>query len=534
MAIDTQHPDYRRWLPEWQRMRNVLAGQSSMRLAAEEYLRRPMGMTDDTEWKRYVEATPFFEASTRTLEGLAGLAFYRDPQFDLPESMKPFLADATGDGVPFQQFVEKVFEEVLAVARVGVMVEMPVADPTIRTLRDQERSGRRPFLRRYNAETVFNWATSEVNGSIQLTEVRLAEIETEKVGEWDTRHRRRIRVLQLDKLVNNVTVQPTVSWQYRQRIFVHKDWINDEDGVVEGSAVTGAPAQTTTVEAAAAWSELDPIVPKMDGNALAYIPFWIINPSDQSADVVRPPLLGLANININHFNTSAALENALFWSGNPQPYIAGLDPDGAETFTVGSSEAWIFKDANTKVDFLSFSADGLASLEKRLDRLEQHMAILGAKMLSPDKAGVEAAETARIHRQGEISVLASICGSVSRSMTDVAAVATKWDGKDSANVLVKIFTAFYDQTISAEDALSYMKLWQAGVIDIHDLLALLKKGQIVEGSKTIEDIAANNQSSPVQPIMAGLTSGTGTTVPPRAPTAPPAPRAPTPPPAPAA
>lgn len=504
-------------------MRNVLAGQTAMRVAGSDYLRRPMGMKDDKEWRRYVEATPFFEASTRTLEGLAGLAFYRDPQFSLPDGMKPFLADATGDGVPFQQFVEKVFEEVLAVARVGVMVEMPVRDPNIRTLLDQERSGRRPFLRRYNAETVFNWATSEVNGSIQLTEVRLEETETEKVGEWDTRSRRRIRVLQLDKLANNVTAQPSVSWQYRQRIFVHKDWINDEDGIVEGAETTGAPAQATTVEAAASWVEQDPITPKMDGKALDYIPFWIINPSDQSADVVRPPLLGLANININHFNTSAALENALFWSGNPQPYICGLDPDTTDTFVVGSSEAWIFRDKDTKVDFLSFSADGLASLEKRLDRLEQHMAILGAKMLSPDKAGVEAAETARIHRQGEISVLASICGSVSRAMTDVAAVATEWDGKDFSNVLVKIFTAFYDQTITAADALDYMKLWQASVIDIEDLLALLKKGQIVEGSKTIEDIASNNQSSPVQPIMAGLTSGGGTQVPPRPPAPAPAP-----------
>ena len=43
----------------------------------------------------------------------------------------------------------------------------------------------------------------------------------------------------------------------------------------------------------------------------------------------------------------------------------------------------------------------LKALENRLATLEAQMSVLGARMLTPEKKAAEAAETARIHRQGE-------------------------------------------------------------------------------------------------------------------------------------
>jgi hypothetical protein len=495
MAVDTEHPDYRRMSPDWQRMRDVLAGQRAMREPARDYLRRPIGLTDNAEWGRYVEATPFFEATLRTQEGLTGLAFYRDPEVKVPDALQPFVDDATQDGVPLIQFTESVFEEVNGLGRVGVLVDMPERDPKIRSRRDEELAKRRPFVRYYQTEDIFNWATGKVNGAVVLTQVRLREWETKQLDDFTSQCRKVIRVLEL--------VQIAEVWTYRQRVFKHNEWVGDDGAAIKST--DAAPAPTATTEPAEAWTEESPITPLMDGKPLDFIPFWIINPTDQSPKVKRPPMLGLANANIAHFNTSASLENALFWVGNPQPWVSGVDPTEFSALRIGSSEAWVFKDATAKVGLLSLESDKVGGLEKRLDRLEQHMAILGAKMLSADKRAAEAAETARIHRQGEVSVLAGVCGSVSRAMTDVLRVVCQWAGTASDAAKLKVQTAFYDAAISLDDALKAVSLWQKGVISIEDLISILKKGELIDSTRTVEEIASQNQSSVIQPIMPGLT-----------------------------
>ena len=56
------------------------------------------------------------------------------------------------------------------------------------------------------------------------------------------------------------------------------------------------------------------------------------------------------------------------------------------------------------------------------------MAFLGARMLAPEKRAAEAAETARIHRQGEISVLGRMSNIVSNQLTNAVKVMLAWAG----------------------------------------------------------------------------------------------------------
>ena len=70
MAVDTVHPQYRQFETQWRRMRDVLSGQEAMQRPGATYLRRPWGIMDskyDAMWRRYVESTPFFEATQRTV-----------------------------------------------------------------------------------------------------------------------------------------------------------------------------------------------------------------------------------------------------------------------------------------------------------------------------------------------------------------------------------------------------------------------------------------------------------------------------------
>lgn len=489
MAIDTPHPEYTAMLPEWQRMRHVLAGQSEMRVHGDTYLRRAPGMTDPAQWQQYVDSAPFFEAAARTLEGLSGLAFYNPPEIIYPPALQAFIDDCTGDGVPLRTFLKLVEEEVLSIGRLGVMVDYPPKDPAVTNRLEEERTGRRAYARRYEAETIFNWRTVRIGSQVKLAEVRLFEFEETEVDEWTTERRAIIRVLQLVKLGGRLI--------YQQRIFKARDPEEDSAVPVRSRSKRGR-AKPATQERQ--WDAGTVYTPLIDGKPLDYIPFWIVNPVDQSPEMRKPPMLGIANVNVAHFNTSAQLENALFWSGNPQPWIAGVDPAEAKPLLIGGSEAWLIKDPNGKVGFLSLESDKLQALENRLNRHEQHMAILGARMLSADKRQVEAAETARIHRQGEVSVLAGTSGSVSLAMTDVLRVVRDWE-LASGDVSVALVTDFFDEILTPEGAAKLVEIWFKGAIGYPDLLSNLKRGGIVDPERTVEQIMSDIQSGPVQPIF---------------------------------
>jgi Domain of unknown function (DUF4055) len=469
MPVETNHVEYDANASTWQRIRDAIAGQETMQRRAINYIVRPTGMTDNAEWAEYVKNTEFYDATSRTVDGLTGMPFATPPVVKVPEAMKAIREDMTMDGLSIEGFAEKLFDEVLIAGRSGVLVDHPEPDPTIRTRRDEEVNHRRPYARIYSAESIFNWAVKNVNGRPQLVQVRLLEKEpVEGKDEFDHDFQDIIRVLELE-------IKGKVQ-TYLQRVFKK----NGKGNWYEPSA---------------------PITPLMNGKPLPYIPFWFVNPRDLTPSTVKPPLLGLANANIAHFKTTAKYENVLSFCGSPQPYITGYKASDGDEFSIGSSEAWTFEGSDTKLGYLTIGTEGLDALVKRLDGLENQMAMMGARMLSPDSKGVEAAETAQIHRQGEVSVLSGICNTVSKALSEVLRVMAEWHGITAASedLTVVINTEFFQTIMTGSEAVALMALWQSGTIAYADFLTLLKRGKLVDPERTEEAIAAENQSGVIQP-----------------------------------
>lgn len=479
MAVETEHPDYSNRLPDWKRLRDVIDGERRMRENAADYVRKKEGMSND-EFRSYANCAPFYEATSRTVDGLTGMAFALDPVITLPNSMTDFREDMTLDGVSLEGFVEHLFEEVIVCNRAGVLVDYAPLDATIKTKAQAEQANRRPTAAIYHAESIFHWRTAKVNGKRQLVEVRLKECHIESVGEFEDKEDEQIRVLQL-------VPDATFGWAYIQRLFQP---IKGKDQKVE-------------------WKEVgSPITPLLDSKPMPYIPFWFFNIRDLTDKVLKPPLLGLANANVAHFNTSAQIEHVLSFCGSPQPYVTGFKDENTE-MKIGSSELWQFPDADTEVGYLTLGTDGVEVLEKRLDRFEQQMAMLGARMLAPDQKGVEAAETAQIHRQGEVSVVAAACHRVSTGITEILRFMAEWHklNVNPTDISFKLSTDFFEQNMTGAEALEIVTVWQRGAISYTDVLAKFKAGGMVATDRTAEKIASENQSGIITP--ASLMLGTG-------------------------
>src|SRR6478672_4884801 len=83
--INTSHLSYEFSLADWLRVRDIIAGEDSVKAAGERYLPRIQSQTDE-EYNLYRQRASFFNATARTAEGYLGLIFRRPPFIKLPES----------------------------------------------------------------------------------------------------------------------------------------------------------------------------------------------------------------------------------------------------------------------------------------------------------------------------------------------------------------------------------------------------------------------------------------------------------------
>jgi hypothetical protein len=183
------------------------------------------------------------------------------------------------------------------------------------------------------------------------------------------------------------------------------------------------------------------------------------------------------------------LEHGAHFTALPTPYCFGVSDDDAPD-TVGPENLWHSSDKDVVVGMLEFEGAGLNSLEKRLEVKESEMAALGARMLAPDKKMAETAETATIHRYGEISVLSSLAQAVSLGLTRALEIARDWMGL-SGDVDVQLNRDFLPTPMNPQMLLALFQMVQGGRISQQVFFENLQRGEIIDSERTFEEEEAD-------------------------------------------
>lgn len=455
-TVDTPHSQYEATYPQWEIMRDVSAGEDAVKGKGKKYLPELGGQSIE-QYKAYKARAAFYNATGRTIDGLTGMVFRKPPVMENADTFADFLEDVTLDGIPFQGFAEMSVDEVLTVGRAGILVEYPQTEPGGNmTAAAADRMNLRPFFSMYKAEAILNWRVGRVGNRTVLTQVRLMETVCEPVedDEFAVEEVEQIRVLEL-------AGEEGASLKYQQRVFRKTD-------------------------SKSQWEPFgEPIVPMMSGNAMEYIPFIFLGPRDTSPHVCKPPLLDLAHVNLSHYRTCADLEHGAHFTALPTPYCFGVQekfvPD-----TIGPETIWSSPDKDVAVGMLEYNGTGLEALEKRREVKENQMASLGARMLAPDKRMAEAAETASIHRNGEISVLSSLSQAVSIGLTQALQIASEWMGMGDG-VDVRLNTDYLPGQMDPQTLTALFHMVQGGRISQQTFFYNLKEGEYVPPERTFED-----------------------------------------------
>lgn len=467
MPIDTIHEDAKAWQARWQRCRDAVAGQHAIHAAGARYL-PPLKEQSAEEYRAYLERAGWYGATGRTLQGLVGMVFRRAPVLTAPDAMQAIAADLTLHGQGVDQVSRQVLAEVLEVGRLGLLVEYPVDTMGPMTLAQAQAMNRRAYVTRWTAETIVNWRTAMVNNAVQPVLVVLRE-EAEDGGDaFAPQKVEQLRALMLD------------GGRYIQRLFRKGD---------------------------AGWEQFGPdIVPMRNGAPLDMIPFFAFGPEELTLRVQKPPMLDLADVNIGHFKNTADLEHGAHFAGLPTPVVSGYTASDGEKLCIGSAAAWVFPNPDAKASYLEFTGQGLEALEKRCQAKEQQMAALGARMLAPEKAGVESSDALSNRHNGEHSHLAGIANLVSEGMRRVLVTVAEWEGI-GGEIDYKLSTDYTPSGLTAQQLTALVQAWQSGGISWETFFWNLKEGEVVAAEVTEEE--ERDRIDAAGPPMGALTDGIG-------------------------
>ena len=445
MSVETSHALYDKQYPSWARTRDAVTGQGAIIAGKDAYVPKPSGL-DEQEFKAYISRGSWYGATRRTIDGMSGLIFRKDPHIEIPEGFDYLETLASNDGKSLRELADFVVEEILSTGRVGVLVDFPAIDLSqTRTLAQAEQEGDRPYLSTYVAESIVNWRWRTLKAYRILDRVILKETVSvpDPQDEFSLIDVDQYRELGLDD-----------AGKYYQRL-----WKLGDDGKT--------------------WTADEPVYPTFRGAALMRLPFFCATPMGDFIDCPIVPLLDLVNLNIAHWKNSCDYEHGLHFTGNPMPVITGYSATEGETITVGSERCLTLTDPQAQAFYMEFTGTGLSSLKEAMKDKEARMAMVGSRLLTEDTKGVEAAETAAIHRAGENSVLGSIAAATSKVLTRAYALMIDWAGGNPDDVTIQLNMDFLPWSMDAQMVTALVAAQQTGLFSKQTLFQKFQEGEVI-------------------------------------------------------
>ena len=353
-------------------VRDLWGGTETVRGKTQSYLPQGAGEESDNYTDR-LNKSVFFNAFRRTVEGLAGLVFRKDPVLgdDVPKLMREHWENIDMAGTHGDVFVRERLEDVLTTGHGAILVEFPRTGGEQDAL--EEMSLIRPYWVPILKDDILSWRTENVKGRTVLTQVVIRERGFRDVGAFGSEEHTQFRVISLDSLDD----KPVVSWKLLE--------ITDKNVVIEREGGT----YTNQVE-----------IPIAE----------LITSGRTSIFESTPPLLDLAYLNIAHYQTWSDLMTSMHKTNVPIFVTTGLeqlgdDGEESEPLVLGVNMYLDIPNPDGKAMYVSHNGVGHESSLAMLNDLKSDMGTLGLAMLAPQKRTAETAEAKRLDKATSDSAL---------------------------------------------------------------------------------------------------------------------------------
>ncbi|EBE6101499.1 DUF4055 domain-containing protein, partial [Salmonella enterica] len=393
------------------------------------------------------------------------------PEINIPKELEYLLKNADGSGVGLIQHAQDTLMEIDSVGRGGLLVDAPETGAA--TAAEQNAGLLNPTIAFYTTENIVNWRLTRVGSVNRVTMVVLRETweYTEPGNEFETKYGEQYRVLDIDSDGN-----------YRQRLFRF-----DAEG----------GAQEDVVE----------IYPDLGESLRGVIPFTFIGATNNDATIDDAPLLPLAELNIGHFRNSADNEESSFVVGQPTLFIYPGENLTPQAFKEANPNGIKFGSRRGHNLGYGGSAQLIQAGENNLARQnmldkEQQAIQIGAQLITPTQQIT--AQSARIQRGADTSVMATIARNVSQAYTDALRWVAVMLGKpEDTEVEFRLNMDFFLEPMTAQDRAAWMADINAGFLPVTAYYAALRRAGVTDWTDADIKDAVADQPLPVATEVQG-------------------------------
>lgn len=451
-SVTYVHPLVKALLPQYELIRDCLAGEQQVKFRRTKYLPQPNATDQSAEniarYNAYITRAVFYNVAQRTQAGLIGQIFMRDPVVEVPEVLKNVVEDATGSGVPLQQLAQEAAGFTMGYGRSGLYVDYPDTETPASRL-DIEEGNIRPTIKVVAPWDGINYRVKKRGAKIILSLVVFREDWIEEDDGFETKIKDQWRVLRLDE-----------NDQYVVEIYRNKvGAIPDEQFFPKDAA----------------------------GNRLDEIPFTFIGAVNNDPAPQLPPMYDLCSLNIAHYRNSADYEENVYFIGQPTPWFAGLTEEWVTKVMGGAvglgARGGIMLPVDGSAGILQVEPNTLA--KEAMDQKEAQMLALGAKLVEGSQVERTATE-ADIDNVSETSVLSSVAKNVGSAFKWALEWSAVFVGADEAGIAYDMNTEFDLVNMSPDERRQLLSEWQGGLITFEEARDNLRRA----GIATLDDKAA--------------------------------------------
>jgi hypothetical protein len=429
--------------PDRRLMDDIYGGTRTLR-AHPEYLPQ-MPREADEHYERRRETAVLYNATKRTLKGLAGMVFRKNIVIDAGENdaFRDHAENIDLEGRNLDVFAREVTEAALRHGLTHVLVDHTQAgvdDDRTPSRGEVRQLGQRPYWVHLTARQLIGWRSALVGGREILTQVRYVTRGMRPEGDYGEELHETLRVLSRETDEDGMPVDAPVRYEaWRRKV--------------------GEGGRGELVEEG-----------ELDVNVIPLATIYSNRAGFMRAD---PPLMDLAEENLRHYRCLSTSDRGLDVAQYPHYVFVGLEDE--EDLEVGPLKATRLPMGGS-AEILESSGNALGAADMRLQRSAERMAILGLSMLHSESRAAETARAKEIDKAEQDSELAAVARGVEDALNEAVIFHAMWLGREDA-ATVEVNKDFNVLAITEGKARAMMDLVERGLLSRPTLWEALRIGE---------------------------------------------------------
>lgn len=428
-------------IPNWEPIDVCVGGTRTLRANAEKLIPREPSEAKESYERRIFHATmpPFLN---RLASQAAGIILRKGIQIEGDPYWEEWIKDVTGDGTTLNEYARRQLVTALLYGHSSTVVDY-ANDATARTLAEERRLRRKPYLVPIAPNQVLGWRTANDSTSSDLAQVRIKERVVISSGAYG------------EELVDQIRVMEAGSYE-----------------------IWRTPA-TTGLTTAPKW--------ELEGRgrtSLNRIPMVTVYSNRTGNLMSMPPLMEVAYLCIAYAQRFCDFHHAIHVGANPMLVLRGFDPDSDTPLGISVNTALLLP-PDGGAEYVQPTSEAFDSQLKCLKELEDQIGRLGVNTLSQSNLTNAAAEARRIDRIDSDSIMAVISGDLERTIAQIFELASEYVGIEPPTVSIP--RDYENRLIDGNQITAYLQLYMQNAISQPTLLKILQDGEVLPATVDVDE-----------------------------------------------